>query len=75
MARFDYDLEGAYQFGTMGAGDIHAFMIASQIGYSRADWKGQPRLFLAGDLGEGVINPQHGKVLVTDQNGLGGRGR
>ncbi len=53
MARFDYDLEGAYQFGTIGAGDIHAFMIASQIGYSRADWKGQPRLFLGFDYASG----------------------
>ena len=33
----DYELEGAYQFGKVGSGEINAFMIASQAGYRRAD--------------------------------------
>ncbi len=53
IAPFDYDLEAAYQFGTIGAGDINAFMFASQIGYSRADWSWKPRFYLGYDYASG----------------------
>ncbi|MFQ5445219.1 MAG: alginate export family protein [Nitrospinales bacterium] len=50
---FDYELEGAYQFGTMGSGNISAYMVATQVGYKRADWRGQPRFFLGFDYASG----------------------
>ncbi|MHC4446929.1 MAG: alginate export family protein, partial [Planctomycetota bacterium] len=42
---FDYDFEGAYQFGEVGAGDVSAFMIGSQFGYKAADLWGAPRFY------------------------------
>lgn len=49
----DYELEGAYQFGEVGSADINAFMIATQVGYRRADWKGKPRFYLGFDYASG----------------------
>lgn len=40
-------------FGGLGSEDIHAFMIASQVGYKRVDWPGKPRLFLGFDYASG----------------------
>lgn len=33
--------------------DINAFMIATQVGYRRADWKGKPRFYLGFDYASG----------------------
>ena len=49
----DYDLEGAYQLGSLGGGDIDAFMIASQLGYKIATLYGAPRPFLGFDYASG----------------------
>lgn len=50
---FDYDLEGALQFGEVGPGDISAFMVATEIGYKPADWWGSPRFKLGFDYASG----------------------
>lgn len=50
---FDYDLEGAYQFGEVGSGDVDAFMIGSQIGYTVDEWNGSPRFFAGVDYATG----------------------
>lgn len=50
---FDYDVEGAYQFGEIGSADINAFMIGSQFGYSLSNLYGKPRFFLGFDYGSG----------------------
>lgn len=50
---FDYDLEGAYQFGEVGAGDINAFMIASELGYRLEKVSGSPRLHVGFDYASG----------------------
>ena len=50
---FDYDLEGAYQFGEVGAGDINAFMIASELGYRLEKVSGSPRLYVGFDYASG----------------------
>lgn len=42
-----YDLEGAYQFGDIGSDNIDAFMVASVLSYTVADWGGTPK-FQAG---------------------------
>lgn len=50
---FDYDLEGAYQFGEVGSGDVDAFMIGSQIGYTVSQWSCTPRFFAGVDYATG----------------------
>lgn len=54
---FDYDLEGAYQFGEIGAGDINAFMVAGQLGYKFADAYGAPRVWFGVDYASGDEAP------------------
>ncbi len=49
----DYELEGAYQFGEVGSGDVDAFMIATQVGWSLSDVFASPRLFLGFDYATG----------------------
>ncbi len=50
---FDYDVEGAYQFGEVGAGDISAYMFASEVGYKLADEWGSPRFKIGFDYASG----------------------
>jgi hypothetical protein len=54
---FDYDLEGAYQLGEVGSGDVSAFMIGSQLGYEAADLWSAPRFFIGFDYGSGDNEP------------------
>ena len=49
----DYDVEGAYQFGDVGTGDINAFMVASQFGYAITDCPSKPRLWMGFDYASG----------------------
>ena len=53
---FDYDLEGAYQFGEVGSADISAWMIGSEVGYA-IDMAGKPRVFVGFDYGSGDDSP------------------
>ncbi len=50
---FDYELEGAYQFGEVGSGDISAYMCTGQLGYNLADFTTAPRLFINLDYASG----------------------
>lgn len=50
---FDYDVEGAYQFGEVGTADIAAYMFASEISYKAADLPGAPRFKLGFDYASG----------------------
>ena len=54
---FDYDFEGAYQFGSVGSGDVSAFMIGSQLGYTASQLWASPRFFLGFDYGSGDRSP------------------
>jgi hypothetical protein len=54
---FDYDFEGAYQFGSVGPGDVSAFMIGSQFGYQVPEWWSSPRFFFGFDFGSGDRSP------------------
>ena len=49
----DYDLEGAYQFGSVGSADVSAFMIGSQIGWSPSDLAWKPRFYVGFDYASG----------------------
>ncbi len=50
---FDYDLEGAYQFGRLGVADISAFMVANQLGYTLPRVRTGPRLYVGYDYASG----------------------
>jgi len=50
---FDYDIEGAYQFGRLGGERISAFMIGSQVGHAWPEAAGKPRVYAGYDLGSG----------------------
>ena len=53
---FDYEVEGAYQFGSISGQNIDAFMVASQLGYKRNDLMGKPRFYLGFDYASGDDN-------------------
>ena len=50
---FDFEMEGAHQFGSLGSADIRAFMFSSVFGYRFVDWKGIPRLWMGFDYASG----------------------
>jgi hypothetical protein len=62
---FDYDFEGAYQFGEVGSGDVDAFMIGSQLGYKAPDLWNQ--LFPLGHAYLGYIDAI-GRQNIIDFN-------
>jgi len=49
----DYDIEAAFQFGEVGSGDISAWMVASEIGYTLKQVKTTPRLHVGLDYASG----------------------
>jgi hypothetical protein len=63
---FDYDVEGAYQFGRLGKERISAFMIGSQVGYSWPEAAGKPRVYAGYDFGSGDDEPG-GRVETFNQ--------
>ncbi len=52
-AAWDYDIEGMFQFGDFGAGDIRAWSVASNTGYTLASLWGEPRLGLQAGVASG----------------------
>jgi hypothetical protein len=64
---FDFDLEAAYQFGKFGSGDISAWMVASEGGYTLADAPLVPRLFLGFDAASGDHHPGNGDLGTFNQ--------
>ena len=64
---FDLDLEAAYQFGTFGAGDISAWMIAFEGGYTFAEAPTTPRLILGFDAASGDDDPGDGDLGTFNQ--------
>jgi Alginate export len=61
---FDYDTEGAYQFGTFGSGSISAWFYSSELGYRFVEDFGQPHLALKFDVHSGN-NSSTGQNLNT----------
>ena len=53
----DFDLEGAYQLGKVGAGDVSAFMFASQVGWWLETLPLSPRFFVGLDWASGDESP------------------
>jgi hypothetical protein len=50
---FDYEIESAYQFGELGAGDINAWMFTNEEGYTFKPCPLAPRLWLGFDYASG----------------------
>jgi Alginate export len=50
---WDYDTEAIFQFGDFGSGDIRAWSVASNTGYTLANLSGQPRIGLQADVASG----------------------
>jgi len=64
---FGYDLEGAYQFGDVGAADINAFMLASQFSYTYADSSWKPSAYIGFDYASGDDAAGDGDVETFNQ--------
>jgi len=56
-ARSDYEVEGAWQTGEVGAGDVQAWTLAAQAGWKPEGLIGAPRFFLGLDLASGDDAP------------------
>ncbi len=54
---FDYNAEGAYQFGRVGSANVNAYMFGGQFGYTFADAWSSPRLFAGVEMGSGDDSP------------------
>jgi hypothetical protein len=61
---FDFDVEPDYQFGRFGGKDIHAFSMASELGYTLGELIFAPRAFLGFDIASGDGHP-NGQGLST----------
>jgi hypothetical protein len=54
---FDYDVEGGYQFGTFGSGNINAWFIAEEVGWTFEQDFGKPHGAFKVDASSGDQNP------------------
>lgn len=61
-AGFDWNVEGAYQFGRFGRADIQAWMALATVGYSFAGMPFSPRLGLNADAISGDGNLRDGRL-------------
>src|SRR6202171_1249554 len=78
--RFDWDVEGAFQFGSFGTADIRAWMVSSDWGYTVFELPPSPRLgfkadALSGDRNLqdntlGTFNPLYPALQYYSQAGL-----
>jgi hypothetical protein len=64
---FDFDVEAAFQFGEFGGGDIFAYMLAAEAGYTFADVTFTPRPYLGFDLASGDDDPDDGDLETFNQ--------
>ncbi|MFZ2399393.1 MAG: alginate export family protein [Smithella sp.] len=53
----DYNFEFVFQWGSFGRGDIRAWMIASDTGYTFRHWPLRPRIGLKADIASGDRDP------------------
>ncbi|MDP9173247.1 MAG: alginate export family protein [Planctomycetota bacterium] len=64
---FDFDIEPDYQFGDYGGGNISAWSIATEAGYTVANAPLSPRPFIGFDAASGDRTPHNGKLNTFDQ--------
>jgi hypothetical protein len=63
----DFDVEGAYQLGDFGDGDIGAYMLAAEVGYKIPDCPAKSRLFASIDYASGDDNLADGDLATFNQ--------
>jgi hypothetical protein len=63
---FDYDVEGGYQFGTFGTGNINAWFIAEEVGWTFTQAYGAPHLAMKVDASSGNDNPNSANLQTFD---------
>ena len=63
-SKFDWDVEGAYQFGSFGTADIGAWLVSSNWGYTFTEFALSPRLGFKADAASGDGN-LHDRRLGT----------
>jgi hypothetical protein len=73
LGRWDFNHEAMYQFGRFGSGDINAWSVATDHGYSLEDFPAKPRLGLkaavaSGDRGTNSVNLQSFNPLFPRGN-------
>ncbi|MCA1500074.1 alginate export family protein [Bradyrhizobium sp. NBAIM14] len=59
---FDWDFEGAYQFGSFGAASISAWTVSGSVGYTLQDVPFSPRIGLNADVISGDHNLHDGTL-------------
>jgi hypothetical protein len=64
---FDFDVEGAIQFGEFAGGDIFAYMLAAEAGYTLVETPLTPRLYLGFDIASGDDDPDDGDLETFNQ--------
>ena len=71
-AGWDYNWEFVGQFGRFGDGDIRAWTVATDTGFSPAGWPGKPRVGLRANVSSGDRDP--GQSTLQTFNALFPRG-
>jgi hypothetical protein len=66
-SRFDYDVEGAWQTGSAGSGDVNAFFVTGELGWKPCARCWEPRLALGLDYASGDDDGPGGDVGTYDQ--------
>jgi hypothetical protein len=64
---WDFDVEGAVQFGSFGDQNIRAWMFAAEAGYTFADATFSPRPFIGFDIASGDRRPGDGRMQTFNQ--------
>jgi hypothetical protein len=64
---WDLDIEGDYQFGQSGAGNISAYSLAAEGGYTLENCEFTPRFYLGFDIASGDQNPNNPNSQTFNQ--------
>ena len=64
---WDFDVEAAYQFGDFADGDISAWMLATEAGFTFADHSLAPRVYLGFDVASGDDDQADGDLQTFNQ--------
>lgn len=64
---FDYEAEGAYQFGDVGGADVSAFMVVAEAGWGLPKTAAAPRVVAGFDYASGDDDPGDGDVETFNQ--------
>jgi Alginate export len=66
VGNWDMNNEALYQFGQFGSGDIQAFWIAADDGYTFKNLRFQPRLGLRAGIASGDNDPNNGDLQTVN---------